>query len=244
MLKSMWKTVLPAVTILLLFIVMRDHILLQSGVRTTRFLTGAEASSARPDVTDLDPETVTGRRECRNEFAWFYGYDVALERSALIVRVGIQLIPAQGIGRLELDRVKPAWEKGIERIWSNRFALVTGEGRRYPIRVDVSFQGPRFHHDVIVRPGTGRTDELNWNVLDSPELVSHEFGHMIGIYDEYERGALPLHDAVIDAAGIMTSNPGKNAVTRARHYEPIRQWFIGKTMMSNVRIIDENENHQ
>jgi hypothetical protein len=192
----------------------------------------------------ITSETIRGRQTAVNRFAWSYGYDVGLEHSALIVKVGINLIPAQGIGRLDLDRVKTAWEEGIERIWSERFALATGEGRRYPILVDVSFQGPRFHHDVIIRPGSGRTDEFNWNILDSPELVSHEFGHMMGIYDEYEKGALPLHDAVIDAGSIMTSNPGRAAVPRARHYEPFRQWFMGKAMASNVRIIDENEKRE
>lgn len=189
-------------------------------------------------------ETITGRREASNGFTWNYRYDVVLKQSALIVKVGINTIPAQGLNRFDLDRVKPAWEKGIERIWSHRFALETSEGRRYPIIVDVSFKGPRFHHDVIVRPGSGRTDELNWNVLDSLALVSHEFGHMIGMYDEYHKGALAPQGAIIDPASIMTSNPAGDAAPHARHYEPFRSWFVSKTMMSNVRIIHEKGSHE
>lgn len=183
--------------------------------------------------------------EALNGFAWYYGYDIRLKDNELVVSVGINLIPARGVTRPEIERVKPFWEEGIEQIWSEKFALETISGQRYPVVVDVSFKGPEFHHDVIVRPGSGGgTDELNWNILDSPERVAHEFGHMIGLFDEYERGALAPQNAVIDSGSIMTSNPGKGAMTHARHYEPFRRWFVGKTMMSNVRIIHEKANHE
>ena len=189
-------------------------------------------------------ETITGSRDADNGYAWKYGYDVAIENGRLIIRVSVNLIPAVGITQPELNRVKPLWEEGIERIWNNSFALETTSGRRYPMVVDISFRGPRFHHHVIVRPGNGRTDELNWNILDSPELVAHEFGHMIGIYDEYGKGALAPENAIIDPDSIMTSNPGEGAVTHARHYEPFRKWFIDKTLMSNVRTIHEKTNYE
>ena len=189
-------------------------------------------------------ETITGRKRTNNGFAWKYGYDVAIQNGDLIVRVSVNLIPAGGVTMRELDRVKPSWEEGIERIWSHRFSLKTGSGKQYPIIMDVVFRGPRFHHDVIVRPGSGRSDELNWNILDSPELVSHEFGHMIGMFDEYHKGALAPRGAIIDRASIMTSNPGEGAASHARHYEPFRRWFVSKTMMSNVRIIHEKGNHE
>lgn len=197
------------------------------------------AQEQADDIGSIPRETVSGRMAAQNGFAWNYGYDINVENSTLIVRVAINLIPARGIRRPELERVKPLWEQAIERIWSNKFALETTQGRRYPIVIDASFRGPKFHHDVIVRPGSGPSDELNWNILDSPELVAHEFGHMIGMYDEYEKGALAPQDAVIDPDSIMTSNPGEGATTHARHYEKFRRWFIGKTMMSNVRIIRE-----
>ena len=189
-------------------------------------------------------ERVANRMEALNGFSWHYGYDIRLKDNELLVSVGINLIPARGVTRPEIESVEPFWEEGIEQIWSEQFALETISGQRYPVLVDVSFKGPGFHHDVIVRPGSGGTDELNWNVLDSPERVAHEFGHMIGLFDEYERGALALQNAVIDSGSIMTSNPGEGAMARERHFEPFRRWFVGKTMMSNVRIIHEKENHE
>jgi hypothetical protein len=67
---------------------------------------------------------------------------------------------------------------------------------------------------------------------------------MIGMYDEYEKGALAPENAVIDPYSIMASNPGEGAATHARHYEPFRKWFIDKTMISNVRTVHEKTNHE
>ena len=189
-------------------------------------------------------ETIAGCRQAKNGFSWKYGYDLALTQGLLIATVRINLIPSQGITRWDLNRMKPIWKKGIEEIWSHRFSLECPDGKRYPILVEAIFQGPRFHHHVIVRPGAGRTDELNWNIQDSPELAAHEFGHMIGLYDEYENGAVaPIH-AVVDPTSSMTSNPGKGVEAHARHYESFRRWFVSKTLMSNVRILHEKGNHE
>jgi hypothetical protein len=212
--------------------------------------TAAPVRVSRPVPAERYPdpviplESVAGRKEAANKFAWNYGYDIKVANRQVIVRVAINLVPAKGVARPDLDRVKPVWEEGIERVWSNKYALRTNDERQYPIVIDVSFRGPGFHHDVIVRPGSGRTDELNWNIDDSPEIVAHEFGHMLGFYDEYEKGALAPHDAVIDPGSIMASNPAEGAATFERHYEPFRQWFAGKTKMSNVRIIHEKGNHE
>jgi len=233
-----------ATAILLLFIGWWSDLPAQGEFQEAASVGVSYSSPFSSDPVPIPPETITGREKTPNGFAWNYGYDINFEDSTLIVRVAINLIPASGITRPELDRVKPLWEEGIERIWSNRFELETTEGGRYPIVIDVSFRGPKFHHEVIVRPGSGPSDELNWNILDSPELVAHEFGHMIGMYDEYENGALAPQDAVIDPSSIMTSNPGKDAATHARHYERFRRWFVGKTMMSNVRIIRERIIHE
>jgi len=155
-----------------------------------------------------------------NGFSWHYGFDIELKQQIVIVSVAINLIPASGVSRVELSRVKPIWKKGMEQIWSNKYAIKTKSGQTYPIKVKVRFRGPKFHHSVIVRSGKGYSDELNWNLRDTEQIVAHEFGHMIGAFDEYKRGANDPENPVIDKTSIMTSNP-KTGKSYERHYKKL-----------------------
>lgn len=179
-------------------------------------------------------ETVTGRITAMNGFVWNYGYDIGQKDNRVLVHVAINLIPADDVTRPELDRVKEKWEVGIERIWSNRFFLVTPSGEQYPVVIDITFSGTRFHHDVIVSRSGGKTDELNWNLMISPEVAAHEFGHMIGVFDEYRGGAIARDIGITDRTSIMTGDPDKGGETYARHYEGIRRWFVEKTGLNGV----------
>ena len=64
---------------------------------------------------------------------------------------------------------------------------------------------------------------------------------MLGLYDEYEPGAVDPHNPLVDRTSIMGFNPGPGAAPRARHYEGFRRWFMKKTMMKDVTIIDYQE---
>ena len=156
-----------------------------------------------------------------NGFSWHYGFDIELKQQIVIVSVAINLIPASGVSRVELSRVKPIWKKGMEQIWSNKYAIKTKSGQTYPIKVKVRFRGPKFHHSVIVRSGKGYSDELNWNLRDTEQIVAHEFGHMLGAFDEYKRGANDPENPVIDKTSIMTSNP-KTGKSYERHFQIIK----------------------
>lgn len=184
----------------------------------------------------IPPETVTGRMTAGNGFLWRYGYDIALRGDRVFVHVAINLIPAGDVTRPELDRVKDAWERGIERIWSERFALETPSGQYYPIVIHVTFTGSRFHHDVIVHRGGRNTDQLNWNLLNSLEDAAHEFGHMLGLFDEYRGGATAPQGEVIDSMSIMTGG-AKGRATYARHYEGFRAWLVSRTGLSGVSLV-------
>ncbi len=194
-------------------------------------------------VTYLPMERVMEEYTGDNGFSWKSGYEIGLDKGNVIVRVAINLVPAKGVKKMELTRAKKIWKDGIERIWSEKFALKTASNKYYPIIVNVRFKGADLQHDVIVRPGAGRTDELNWNILDSQELVAHEFGHMLGLYDEYKGGTLNQNTAIIDSMGIMGANPGQEALTRTRYYEPFRRWFMERTKMENVMIVKQQEVH-
>lgn len=182
-------------------------------------------------------ETVTGRITAMNGFVWNYGYDIEQKDNRVFVHVAINLVPADDVTRPELDRVKDKWEAGIERIWSDRFSLVTPSGEQYPVVIDAVFNGTRSHYDVIVSRNGGRTDELNWNLMISPEAAAHEFGHMIGAFDEYRGGAVAPDTEITDRTSIMTGGPDKGRETYARHFEGIRRWFADKTGLSGVSLM-------
>jgi hypothetical protein len=194
--------------------------------------------AAEPNA--IATETIKGRITGKNGFVWRCGYDIQVRNGQLLVSVRINPIPTGGVTKPELDRVIPSWKKGIERIWSEKFAIVPTSRKRIPIVINVSFKGPRFHHDVIVRPGGGRTDEMHWNLMDSPATVAHEFGHMLGVFDEYKRGATATRAEIIDKTSIMTSKPTEGLKTYARHYENFLLWFVSKTQRNDAVLVALN----
>ena len=200
------------------------------------FVVGVARVCISADLASICRETITGRLSAKNRFSWRYSYDIAFRESKVFVHVVIHLIPACGVTKLELDQVKPVWEKGIEEVWSNKFSIATPAGERYPIMIDVSFKGTQYHHDVIVRPGGGRSDELNWNLLDSSAIAAHEFGHMLGVFDEYRRGATAPQSGIIDSTSIMTCNP-TTGMTYARHYKGFLAWFVNKTKLHDIALV-------
>ncbi len=174
-------------------------------------------------------ETVSGRISAKNGFAWKYRYRIGLVGGCVVVKVAVTLIPADGVSRVRLNRAKTLWEDAIERVWSRKFGIKTPEGRVYPIVIDVSFKGGRFDYEVVVRPGTGKTDQLNWGLMDPPELIAHEFGHMIGEYDEYGSGGLSPDSPIIDGTSIMWRYPGEKSIAFKRHYRRFLKWFVKET---------------
>ncbi len=183
--------------------------------------------------TPLSYETVTGRISFQDLSVWNYGFDAAFQDGKIFIKVAIGLIPAAGVSKVEIDKIKPVWEKEIEKTWSHEVALVGPSGELYPIVVNLDFKGPRFHHEVIVHRSGHRSDELNWNLLDNPKIVSHEFGHMIGAIDEYIRGSFRQGDDNA-AKKISIMKDALRGEVLPRHFEKIQEWFIKKTGQAQV----------
>lgn len=181
-------------------------------------------------------ETVTGT-EASEGYAWTSGYDVRVDEDVVRVRLGIRLLPAPGVTRPELERAMPAWERGIEETWGRRFALEEPGRAPRPIVVEVDFRGPRFHHEVVVRPGRGRTDQLDWHLADTPAVVAHEAGHMLGALDDYRGGAAGPSARTDDPGSVMAADPGRGTAARARHWEGFRARFAARAG-TGVRVLD------
>lgn len=122
-------------------------------------------------------------------FGWEVKYDLAFDGTAFTVQTRIHL------NGDDPGSLKQVWEQGIETLWNDKFCLSDGTNS-YAIRFDVQFVPPGTQqYDVNVIDGYGRCDMLNWCTETDwgpdyqDELVAHEFGHMIGCFDEYEGGA-------------------------------------------------------
>ncbi len=85
------------------------------------------------------------------------------------------------------------YEEGIERMWSNQ-AFISYGGADYPILFDVGFTYSLNTADAIVdfSEGSCRSWALLWCTEDAggrdhylPYVSAHEFGHLIGLYDDY-----------------------------------------------------------
>ena len=177
---------------------------------------------------DLEKERISGRKQSSDKYSWPYGYDIDVKDQTIRIMVSLNFVPASQVSIPHLNQVKQTWKTRIESIWSNQYAVTLPSGRQFPILVTVNFSGPDFHHDIVVRPHKNSSDALNWNLTDTPVVAAHEFGHILGAYDEYKGGALSPETNMVDSTSIMTSNPQKGRAY-ARHYSDILDWFKAKT---------------
>ncbi|MFQ5514855.1 MAG: hypothetical protein ACE5FG_10475 [Myxococcota bacterium] len=193
-------------------------------------------ASTSEEIVSVPRETVVRRIVAANGRAWRAACDLEISSGALIVRVGIHLVPDGSTRRLQVDLRKAEWERGIEKVWDRAFGLAIAPGVVFPIRVDASFRGPHFHHTVIVRNAPPAIDQLNWSWRSPPPVIAHEFGHMIGVYDEYPKGGTDPLGAVTDPESIMTTRPAGGRAFE-RHYHLIRAWAAERLGDPAVRIV-------
>jgi len=123
-------------------------------------------------------------------YAWDVKYDLAFDghNFNVITRIDIN-------GFTPSENIISQWERGIENLW-NTFSLASVLNY-FPVIFDVQFveDGHNEHYDVNVINSYGRSNMTNW-YLDSnwgidyrDEIAAHEYGHMIGMFDEYQGGA-------------------------------------------------------
>jgi hypothetical protein len=126
-------------------------------------------------------------------------FDITYRRDGVDVAVGVELTAVDDRARTLLPTAKATWLARIQAAWANRFQLTNTE-RTIPIRFHVSLDSGPNHVDV--HSGVWAWPNLNagnWFAPDpvqvpgQAEAVSqapvHEFGHLIGNVDEYNRTA-------------------------------------------------------
>ena len=194
------------------------------GDAAMRALSG-EISSGEARVTTsevlLAGETTSPFRAMR--FGGDNRFDISYRRDRVDVSVGIELEAADDRARELLPAAKSIWRGRILNAWSNHFRLTNGE-RTIPLRFLINLEsGPNHVNAHSGRWAWPRLNADNWFVPDhaqqpqQEEAVSqapvHEFGHLIGNVDEYNRTA----EHYVQVTGQAITSPGVAAETDTAH---------------------------
>lgn len=173
-------------------------------------------------------------------FGWQTSYDISFFEQDLIIDVDVFLTGFDA--GLDLRNI---WEQGIESIWSNAFDLFDGTFYYDTVfNVDWLNSVTGSDHTVIVREGDGNVNLIEWytgnpsgwGYANQHRVAAHEFGHMIGLFDEYPGGAT----AIIRDDSIM----GQNLTTpQADHFDAFTGWLRQNSGVNNISLVADSGTH-
>jgi len=191
-------------------------------------LFGTLVQPARADLT-TGADNVSGHRTS-GPFGWDYSYQRVFDGKDVIKDVQINFSFHNSWGAHEILGWMQAAETALENQWNDKYRLRDKDtGKTYGVGVDVTFEGydngTRFDQTVNVwedgkvpGPEPDRTNMTNWQWGDTGTVMSHEFGHMLGLYDEYAGGAQDPANPLDDADSLMGWGALKPNPTMPRRY--------------------------
>ena len=148
-------------------------------------------SSSEAIVSDFQTIHVSyNETRADGNFAWPVSYDLTMSEGvvSLLLKIRFTGTPAPA-------NLLAIWESGIETIWNNK-VFFADSNRLYEIKIATDFVASGENETVVYHTGTGRFDAGNWyehslGWADSyhDETAAHEFGHMMGVFDQYAGGA-------------------------------------------------------
>ncbi|RPD38918.1 DUF4157 domain-containing protein [Chitinophaga barathri] len=215
----------------------------------------------RREVNESQTETIsnapTGFSAWNGTFTWDARFTIDLD--AIMGRVSLIMRLSSTAPR----SVRRAWERAIERKWSNRmFLRITPPGVaagpcKLPINVNIQWvtDPARAHYTINPqaagattggRAGLGGTTSMtDWGTADTVD-VTHEFGHMIGNAEEYfttngTNYATAGRAGFRDPGGGVMNNPAERA--HRRHFNLFRDQVAAMLGLSTsrVRVIYDND---
>lgn len=116
--------------------------------------------------------------------------------------------------------LKEQWEMGIEKAWNDKYVVVDGS-QRYKLAFDVNFVDSGEDFSIRVIDGPGRPDALNWYTEIASEkytqdyqplIAAHEFGHLVGLPDEYCESVTELLEKLVSPFCTFTGTGFVNSV--------------------------------
>ncbi|MCW5626760.1 MAG: PEP-CTERM sorting domain-containing protein [Burkholderiales bacterium] len=175
-------------------------------------------------------------------FSWNVKYDRYFDGTRVVKHVEIDFSFEEALGFD--DAQKTAWkaqaEQDIEGLWNGKYVVEDTANRLiFPVAVDVTLTGPFDQTVTVAKRGADcdtRPNDLDcrdnlskWFSDSKPATRAHEFGHMIGLFDEYLGGAVDkFPDPTLSNDGIM----GLGAVSDSpkfydRYFQQYREFLGG-----------------
>jgi len=177
-----------------------------------RELTRSSTRSGAPPHTVIDL-AIGAVEVSRSVSECVYGWTAAYRQEGTHIVVRIQLNPDDDVTDAEVATLRNLWETGIQNKWSSHFACCCESGAKTTadsnnwrsLTFDVQFVTTSPHHTVRIRRGPMRTNMTTWDTSDTGDVASHEFGHMLGLPDEYADANCPNRSPV-NTATVMDDN--------------------------------------
>jgi peptidoglycan hydrolase-like protein with peptidoglycan-binding domain len=143
------------------------------------------------------------------------------------------------------------WLQDIKDVWNSYKAVEVGKPQPREYRIEFSAEkSSSAPHDVTVKKpepdGYDRSDSRNWYVSDKDRgLAPHEFGHIIGLEDEYNR---PEEEAVAASGleptiGALRSATGKTPKQIATELHTLILANAAKTPKQQLKAIANKVTH-
>jgi hypothetical protein len=167
-----------------------------------------------------------------------YGWNANFSAECLNGRVNITVAAnynwtGSGLTTVAQQNAKAAtFKSDVETWWSNRFGIQTTTGTvpiDFTLTTTAYATGAAYDQNVTVLAGDARANLTTW-YADAPAVVhAHEFGHMIGAYDEYWSGAINATSLVTDYTSLMgvANQTVSGTGLRTRYFDDVLTWFRG-----------------
>jgi hypothetical protein len=156
-----------------------------------------ESHSSTEKHFEHKDETDPSKGWAEKTFDWKTRYEIVHSRTELKITVRLKL---KGVEASAAHR--KMWIDGISGHWNGKFHLENADGNRLAVVFAPQFVESGEHNEVEVHaPPIGRADSGNWYAgptlnadptkpdSTSGDVAAHEFGHLVGLEDEYHLSA-------------------------------------------------------
>jgi len=185
--------------------------------------TGFEYVTSALFTPQYTPNAFPFDTETYGPFGSQANYKQSFDGTALTKEVDLGFVFGPGFSEGQKSAFRAAAVTGIESVWNNKFLITdTVNNRAFPLTVAVRTAGPVFDQSVTVHSGSGRADVHNWYAGSATsQIIAHEFGHMIGLYDEYIGGSVDKYpNPTLSNTGIMGLGANsENPEMHPRYYQ-------------------------